>query len=1221
MARLEIEVGGENKEFKSTVRESLTILEDFKKAAEGIKIEMFGATTAKELQTLEKSLASVSTALKTFTADANKGSTAVNSNLKTAITELKVSEQELKNEYAKSRAEITKYSLEQKKLIDSTRAEAAATKQAETAQRSILAERKRGEAEARRLAALLEKNRKQVMKESSEYYKLSTALGNLRKEAKDTLAAMFRLESQGKKNTAAYQELANKARGLTAQTTFLDTGIKKIDASLGLHQRNVGNYGNALSALSPTFSRIHSQLAMMGVDLESVSAKGTSGFSQLGVSIVGVGRSIGTFLISPIGLAITALGALFALFRSGAPTVKAFDSGLLNVAKTTGISGQELNGLSDAIIGLSRELKTVSTDKLLQYATVAGQLGVKGAQNILNFSEALAKLETASDITGEAGGAEIARLLTLTDGGVQNIKDFGDEIVNLGNNFAATEKEILGNAESIAQNTGIYKVGRQDVLAYAVATKSVGLEAEVVGSAIFRTLAQIEKFSQGAKGSENILKLLGVTQKELSTQFNDSSANVLTKFVTALNGVDQAGGSVNATLRELGLINVRDIRVLGTLATSGYGQLQQAMVDVREAGGALQREFETASGKLVNQTGRIGIAWDNLVLSVENGTGAIGVATVAVVGFFADALESITNLVSSRSWSEFFTRIDRLGQGEQINYEIQFRDIEAANQAIRKLDKSSSDFIKKHNFAKLGAAGFNKELEKASTSYEVAAKASREFEAAVITGRFNESKVTANQFKIQESIARAHFLELQKLQKELGFAPVAAAAVQDDVAAEAASEKALKVQESARKKLEDAVTDSNNRVALAATEDRARDLERVRIYYEEKSKLAKGNGTALATLQENRRSEEAAVNAKWDAKDVEDRQKTEDEINKILADAGISRIKSRQQELDQSTAKYDALVAKYRDNASALLAVDEARGAAAAAINEKWNAEETNVAIQYSRRLNESKTQLLIRQLNEETKRKEKAAQGDNAMLLNLQDDYYKRIEELYAVDRKNQVALAFDGTALSMGLEAINQEIKEVKRQFELTGGSIEVFKAKITALETSRGQLGVLKNGIESVGDAAGGLASDLLFLGEDAFDNLGKAFTSLASSIISDLIRIQAVKAIGNLLTGGIFGGLGGLLGFAKGGYTGNVGTNQVAGVVHGQEMVINAAATQRHRGLLESINSGRFSAGTAVSQSSVDPNGGKVVVVGETRIDKGDIVISYRQGSKEIDRYGS
>src|SRR5690606_11009024 len=201
----------------------------------------------------------------------------------------------------------------------------------------------------------------------------------------------------------------------------------------------------------------------------------------------------------------------------------------------------EISKLGKEFVGLSRQLQTVSSNQLTQYATIAGQLGVKGTRDILNFTEALAKLETASNITGEEGGAEIARTLTLIDGGVQNVKQFADEIVNLGNNFAATEKEILSNAESIAQNVGIYRIGRQDVLAYATATKAVGIEAELVGSTFNRTLAVFEKSIRTGQNLDSILNTIGGTQSDLSERFKTDASGVLRDFIGALNRVYRDG--------------------------------------------------------------------------------------------------------------------------------------------------------------------------------------------------------------------------------------------------------------------------------------------------------------------------------------------------------------------------------------------------------------------------------------------------------------------------------------------------------------------------------------------------------------------------------------------------------------------------------------------------------------------------------------------------------
>lgn len=55
-----------------------------------------------------------------------------------------------------------------------------------------------------------------------------------------------------------------------------------------------------------------------------------------------------------------------------------------------------------------------------------------------------------------------------------------------------------------------------------------------------------------------------------------------------------------------------------------------------------------------------------------------------------------------------------------------------------------------------------------------------------------------------------------------------------------------------------------------------------------------------------------------------------------------------------------------------------------------------------------------------------------------------------------------------------------------------------------------------------------------------------------------------------------------GFYTGGYTGNIGTRQVAGVVHGQEYVLNAEATKRvGRGTLDALNNGGTLGGGGVN----------------------------------------
>lgn len=468
-----------------------------------------------------------------------------------------------------------------------------------------------------------QQHRTETARLQSEIVKLRLAKAQTRKE---TVAASGSYREAQQRLTALGKSIREAKGGFTstspaiqnqiAQYRALNEQLKAFDKQMGLNYRNVGNYGGAFNALGT----ISPQLSML---------------ASKGGGLIGVGLAA----------------------RDAYRTVAAFDSGLKNVQKTTGLTSQEVAKLGEEFVSLSKRLQTVSAKDLTQYATVAGQLGIKGTQNILNFAESLAKLETASDITGEEGGAQIARLLTLTDGGVQNIKRFTDEIVNLGNNFPATEAEILKNATRIAQATGVYKLGRENVLAYATATKSVGVEAELVGSSIGRTLGIIEKLSRSTKGAETITKLLGISQAELQTRFRENSGQVLTDFIGALQRVDKAGGSVNGTLESLGIRAIRDKTVLGSLATNGFDVLTDAIDKTRDSLGAADEEFATASTKIEKQIGRISIAWDNLVLGIENGTGIIGNVSVAFADVTASILDGFSNIVTSSSWKEFFARL------------------------------------------------------------------------------------------------------------------------------------------------------------------------------------------------------------------------------------------------------------------------------------------------------------------------------------------------------------------------------------------------------------------------------------------------------------------------------------------------------------------------------------------------------------------------------------
>ncbi|SMG32455.1 phage tail tape measure protein [Sphingobacterium psychroaquaticum] len=730
----------------------------------------------------------------------------------------------------------------------------------------------------RKEQARIDRELKKNLSENSEYGKLAKALNTVRKEAKEVQAEMFRMERQGHANTLGYEALRKKAEGLTKQTQYLDQGIKKIDASLGQHQRNVGNYGSAIEVLGPQFDSINEKLALFGTSIDDLAGK-PGAIKELGASFVSVGKGILSFLLSPIGLAITALTGLFMLFKGNKQTVIDFNNGMLNVSKTTGMSGDALKVLSDDVIQLSRSLKTVSTNKLTEYASIAGQLGVKGRSDILAFTDALAQLETASDISGEEGGKEIARLLTLVDGGVQNVRDFGDEIVNLGNNFAASEKEILSNAESISQNVGLYRMGRQDVLAYATATKALGVEAEVVGSTFQKTLGSFEKSIRSGKGLSDILKVVGGSAADLQARFKTDASGVFQDYIKGLNAIHKAGGSVNAQMERNGITDIRQRRVIGTLA-AGYDTLARAMGTAKDATGAMQEEFDTAAGKLVNQSQRIGIAWDNLVLSVEDGTGVIGKSSVAIVGFFADIIDSaataegrLNKLFSSKFFSEeFWLRVSSLSTAP-IEYFL------GTNASGEEADKVKLDYDR---MTSRRSKHYNQNLDFGKSTYKYFERKEK--------GLVNDGKPGA----VNSAVSEEEESEKDKLNREK--------------AAEAANRKAEKAAEDRRQSQErqralqlsidqisDQVTRNNlsrDDQELASIKDKyAKIREEVRKFYDDpKNKGQKVDTGKLPGLErfETEEAERRILNRATLA-EIEDRKALYEQFEQYKLDIGLEK--------------------------------------------------------------------------------------------------------------------------------------------------------------------------------------------------------------------------------------------------------------------------------------------------------------------------------------------
>jgi len=111
------------------------------------------------------------------------------------------------------------------------------------------AERKAGEANARSMKV-----------QKGAYAELSADLRGLFTESANVASQMFVLEKAGLRASPQYQRLDKVFQNLKGRTAELDGALKKIDASLGRNQRNVGNYASGYSGLNNSINQITREL-------------------------------------------------------------------------------------------------------------------------------------------------------------------------------------------------------------------------------------------------------------------------------------------------------------------------------------------------------------------------------------------------------------------------------------------------------------------------------------------------------------------------------------------------------------------------------------------------------------------------------------------------------------------------------------------------------------------------------------------------------------------------------------------------------------------------------------------------------------------------------------------------------------------------------------------------------------------------------------------------
>lgn len=335
--------------------------------------------------------------------------------------------------------------------------------------------------------------------------------------------------------------------------------------------------------------------------LEKSLSDAQSRLKSTGQSMTAAGKT------ATMGLTLPIVGAAVAIGKASID----FESAFTDVIKTVDATESQIAELETGIRAMAKGLPS-SAVAISSVASAAGQLGIQ-TENILGFTRVMTDLGETTNMSADEATTQLARLANVTGMAQTDFDRLGSTIVSLGNNLATTEGEITAMSLRLAGAGSTIGLTEAEILGFAGALSSVGIEAEAGGSAFSKLMVNIA--SEVATGGDKLAtfaRVAGLSASEFSTAFKDDAGSALITFIEGLGGIEASGGNVFGVLEDLGMTEVRLRDAM--LRASGAGDLFRQSLELGNAAWAentaLANEANLRYGTTASQ---LSILWNRIV--------------------------------------------------------------------------------------------------------------------------------------------------------------------------------------------------------------------------------------------------------------------------------------------------------------------------------------------------------------------------------------------------------------------------------------------------------------------------------------------------------------------------------------------------------------------------------------------------------------------------------
>lgn len=443
------------------------------------------------------------------------------------------------------------------------------------------------------------------------YQKQQTAVENTRKRL-ELLQQQYdniqkEIQQTGEFSADLQNKLLAKQQRIEKTTSSLNRQTEKLD-EMGDALKEAGvdmdDLGQSSAQLTNRIDALKKEQEEVAEGAQTFGNKASQAFGAVHEAIVAAGIA-------------TALKEVYEYFADCAQASMDFESAMTGVAKTTDLTDDELSAMSDAIKEMSTEIPA-TTEELAAIAESAGQLGIH-KESLLDFTEIMAMLGTSTNMTADEAATSLSRLANITGMSQEDFDRLGATIVDLGNNLATTEKEIVDMSMRIAGAGAQVGMTEAEIMSFSGALSSVGIEAGAGGSAFSTLISNMSlAVQQGGDGLEQFADVAGMSASEFAAAFEEDAAGAIIQFIQGLGNMESEGRSAIAVLDDMGLsdISMRDAMLRAAGASDVFTNALQIGSNAWDENTALVNEATKRYATTQSQLTMMQNAYKNLKVAI-----------------------------------------------------------------------------------------------------------------------------------------------------------------------------------------------------------------------------------------------------------------------------------------------------------------------------------------------------------------------------------------------------------------------------------------------------------------------------------------------------------------------------------------------------------------------------------------------------------------------------